>query len=111
MRELFANSLNLQAGQAVSGVARKTRSLRIASGRVWITVEGELSDYWLDAGATFCVPAGRLVVIEADKLDSRVDFLSRPSAAAGLAAQLGRLTQGLLAGKRHAANAAPCSSH
>lgn len=108
MRELFANSLNLQAGRAVSGVARKARKLRIASGRVWITVEGELNDYWLDAGATFCVPAGRLVVIEADKLDSRVDFLSRPSAAAGVGAQLGRMAQRLLAGKRRAA---PCASH
>ncbi|MDC8760240.1 DUF2917 domain-containing protein [Janthinobacterium fluminis] len=109
MRELFANSLNLEAGQVVSGVARQKRNLRIASGRVWITVEGELCDYWLGAGDTFTVPTGRLLVIEADHQASRVDFISsrKPSAAGGLLTQLSQLAQRLLASKP---GAAPCAS-
>ncbi|MFM9438160.1 hypothetical protein ACFDR9_005263 [Janthinobacterium sp. CG_23.3] len=113
MRELFANScFHIAAGQAVSGVAGQAQSLRIASGRVWLTVEGELGDYWLSAGDNFAVPAGRLVVIEADKVASRVDFSGarRPSIAAGLGAQLNRLAQRLSVSKTGAMGYAPCGS-
>jgi hypothetical protein len=113
MRELFANScFHIDAGQAVSGVAGEARKLRVASGRVWLTVEGEAGDYWLGAGDSFTVPAGRLVVIEADKAASRIDVggARRTSAAAGLAAQLGRLAQRLVAGKSNATGPVPCGS-
>ncbi|HCE09942.1 MAG TPA: hypothetical protein DIT28_10440 [Oxalobacteraceae bacterium] len=73
MRGLFTNgSLTIGAGQAVSGIARKPQMLRVVSGRVWLTLEGVPHDYWLDAGDTFEVMPGRLVVIEADTRDSRV---------------------------------------
>lgn len=114
MRALFANSsLRLEAGQAVSGVAGDAQSLRIASGRVWITVEGDVSDYWLVAGDSFAMPTGRLVVIEADKAASKLDFSSarRPSAAPALGAQLRQLVQRLLPVKTCASKHAPCASH
>lgn len=114
MRALFANSsLSLQAGQAVSGVASQAQCLRIASGRVWITVEGDLGDYWLSAGDSFALPAGRLIVIEADSVASKVDLSGtrRPSAAPALGAQLSQLVQRLLPAKTSAHPHAPCASH
>lgn len=74
MRSLFTNeSLFLAAGQAVSGVATRTLTLRVMRGRAWITVEGISHDYWLSAGDTFTVTPGRLTVVEADKNDTRID--------------------------------------
>lgn len=73
MRGLFTNgSLIIGAGQAVSGIARTPQTLRVVSGRVWLTLEGVPHDYWLHAGDTFEVAPGRLVVIEADTHDSRL---------------------------------------
>lgn len=114
MRTLFANSsLSLQAGQAVSGVASQSQCLRIASGRVWVTVEGDLGDYWLSAGDSFAMPAGRLIVIEADAVASKVDLSGarRPSTAPALGAQLSQLVQRLLPAKTRANPHAPCASH
>jgi hypothetical protein len=85
MRGLFTNSsLNIQAGQAVSGIAANPHTLRINSGRVWITVEGIRQDYWLRAGDTFTVVPGRLIVIEADKIASRVDITPNRQQASSL---------------------------
>lgn len=103
MRGLFTNnSLNIQAGQAVSGISADPQTLRIASGRVWITVEGVSADYWLNAGDTLAVMPGRLVVVEADKAASRIDFMPNrhQSSLAKLRAQLGSLAQRLALGKR-----------
>lgn len=120
MTKLFANGcFGIDAGQAVSGTAAQARSLRIASGRVWITIEGEQDDYWLGAGDSLTIPAKRLVVIEADKMASRIDFgaARQPAGAVGavgvvrLGAQLGRLAQRLMAGKSNPAKHAPCGSH
>lgn len=117
MRELFAKGcVSIDPGQAVSRIADQSRSLRIVSGRVWITIEGELDDYWLGAGDSLTIPAKRLVVIEADKMASRIDFaLPRHPAdaidAVGLGAQLGQLAQRLMAGNSNPAKHAPCGSH
>lgn len=73
MRGLFTNqTLVLQPGQAVSGIAAREQTLRIHSGRVWITVEGVNHDYFLHAGDTFTAIPGRLTVIEADQ-EAHVD--------------------------------------
>ena len=75
MRKLFAkSSLCIAAGATVSGISTEMETLQVTAGRVWITVEGELDDYWLDAGESISVAAGRLIVIEADKADSRVSL-------------------------------------
>lgn len=102
MRGLFTNgSLTIGAGQAVSGIARKPQMLRVVSGRVWLTLEGVPHDYWLDAGDTFEVTPGRLVVIEADSHDSRL-VIPTPTANSTLAS--------LLVGLRGARKLAPRSS-
>ncbi len=99
MRGLFTNnSLNLQAGQAVSGIAANPQTLRINSGRVWITVEGVRQDYWLRAGDTFTVVPGRLIVIEADKIASRLDLTPnrQQSSLHKFAAQVNGLLKSLI---------------
>lgn len=103
MRGLFTNkSVNIQAGQAVSGISNAPQTMRIMSGRVWITVEGVKLDYWLKAGDTFAVIPGRLVVVEADHTPSRVDLMPNrhQSSLAGIGTQVKNLTQRLLHGKR-----------
>jgi len=75
MRKLFTkSSLHIAAGATVSGMSTETETLQVSAGRVWITVEGDLDDYWLQAGESITVDAGRLIVIEADKVDSRVSL-------------------------------------
>ncbi|NEX61396.1 DUF2917 domain-containing protein [Noviherbaspirillum galbum] len=76
MRGLFANpSLTIPAGEAASGVAVRSETLRVRSGRVWITVEGQSHDYWLHAGDSFTAAPGRQIVVEADRDDSRLDLV------------------------------------
>ena len=73
MTNLFAKqSSKIDAGQVLSGVANRELTLRVAAGQVWITIEGSNRDYWLSAGASLQIAPGRLVVIEADRLDSRI---------------------------------------
>jgi hypothetical protein len=83
MRTLFTNqALTVQAGEAVSGMAKRAETLHIASGRVWITVEGIKHDYFLHAGDSFTAIPGRLIVLEADheaKIEQR-----RPAAWYGM---------------------------
>jgi hypothetical protein len=68
MAGLFAReALTVAAGQAVSGVTRRPRTVRVLAGRVWLTVEGAPDDHWLAAGDSIAVAAGRLVVLEADR--------------------------------------------
>ncbi|MET3133518.1 hypothetical protein AAKU55_003808 [Oxalobacteraceae bacterium GrIS 1.11] len=106
MRNLFANRcFNLDAGQAVSGIARESRTVRVVSGRVWLTVEGQQDDFWLSAGDSVAVAPGRLVVIEADRTASRIDLApARQGAGTGFGAQWQHLTQ------RWTSAAEPCSS-
>jgi hypothetical protein len=79
MRGLFtSNTLSIESGQAVSGVADRAQTLRILRGRVWITVEGIQHDYFLHAGDTFTAMPGRLTVVEADQ-EARID-VRRPAA-------------------------------
>lgn len=74
MRSLFTRkSLILQPGQVVSGIAGRSRALHVRQGRVWLTVEGVSHDYWLSAGDMFTALPGRLTVIEADGVESRIE--------------------------------------
>lgn len=66
-------SYTIPAGAAVSGKVSRPHAIHVASGRVWLTVEGWSADHWLKAGETFTLPADRLVVIEADKQASRIE--------------------------------------
>jgi hypothetical protein len=73
MTNLFTNlKVIIAAGQVLSGSAERCQTLRVVSGRVWITVEGLPMDYWLFAGDSLTIPARRLIVVEADKTASCV---------------------------------------
>jgi hypothetical protein len=84
MKTLFAGEmLTIPAGRAVSGMVECAGAIQVVAGCVWLTVEGEQDDYWLAAGESISVRAGRLVVLEADRVASRVVFpqlLERPQA-------------------------------
>ena len=78
MRKLFTNeTLDIPAGQAVSGIASRPQALRVLRGRVWLTVEGIDQDYFLRTGDTFTAIPGCLIVLEADH-DASVE-LPRPA--------------------------------
>lgn len=107
MRGLFTTrSFTLNTGHALSGVARRTETLHILSGRAWITVEGLPQDYWLSAGDTLTVPHGRLTVIEADMADSRVEMLPHGQSALQ---RLARRLAGMRGGNAQAPCMNPCS--
>lgn len=113
MRELFTNkSLTIAGGHAVSGIAKEAQTMRIVSGRVWITVEGISHDYWLFAGDTFALTPGVLTVMEADGAGSKVELAAAgvQSVLFGLRTQLRHLVH--LAQRfgrsRNAAATLPC---
>jgi hypothetical protein len=84
MKTLFAGEMmTIPAGRAVSGTVICAGEIAVVAGRVWLTVEGEQADYWLCAGESVAVDAGRLVVLEADRTVCRVVF---PAGAARRAA-------------------------
>jgi hypothetical protein len=75
MRKLFTkSSLCIGAGSTVSGISNNPETFYVTLGKVWVTVEGSPDDYWLQAGESITVEANRLVVIEADKLNSCVNL-------------------------------------
>lgn len=57
--------LHLGAGALASGRFERSRLLLVRRGYVWITQEGRAEDFWLHAGDTLLVQAGRMVVVEA----------------------------------------------
>ncbi len=113
MRGLFTrDTISIQPGQAVSGIASSTRTLRIARGRAWVTIEGVSHDYWLTGGDTITAIPGRLIVIEADTACDRVEatIARDPSTLSKLAAQLRALTPRFAARKPAEAGLQQCCS-
>lgn len=82
MSNIFANpSYTIAGGTAVSGTLEQPHAIQIACGRVWLTIEGDDCDYWLSAGESLNLPAGRLVVIEADRQASLIETVARATPA------------------------------
>lgn len=76
MKNIAANdSLVLLPGQLISVTSDSAQLMQIDCGRVWATIEGDPDDYWLFGGDSLLLAAARHVVIEADKMFSRIDFL------------------------------------
>ena len=75
-------SLSITPGKLVSLMLDQGRTIRIACGRVWVTIEGDVNDYWLCAGDTLALAAVRHIVIEADPAFSRIDWLPQCAAPA-----------------------------
>lgn len=112
MRGLFTKqSLALEAGQAVSGIAGHAQTLRVLRGRVWITVEGVSHDYWLSAGDSLAAIPGRLIVVEADRADSRLDIMTtrKPSMLMQLGKQARAFAQRVASGKNSQAGLQQCT--
>ena len=103
MSTLFIrNSHTITHGQVLSGIAMHAKTLHVASGLVWITIEGMADDYWLRGGDTLRTPPGRLIVVAAEKCTSQLDI--RPvSARQASADSLARI------GERSQCAPAPCS--
>jgi len=65
MQNIFTKrNIRLQAGDVMSLQVTRPVCLQVGSGRVWITVEGGRTDYWLAGGQSLDVPGQGLVVIE-----------------------------------------------
>jgi hypothetical protein len=76
MLEKFTKgSYTIGAGQALSGKISAPRTVRITGSRIWLTIEGQSHDYWLKPGESLTLPSNRLIVLEADQGDSRVEFM------------------------------------
>jgi hypothetical protein len=76
MQDISADeSLSVAPRQLVSLMLEQSQTIRIACGRVWLTIEADVNDYWLSAGDTLALAAGRHIVIEADKSFNRIDVL------------------------------------
>jgi hypothetical protein len=83
-------SLSLMPCQLVSIRLEESHAIRVMSGRVWITIETDVNDYWLCAGGTLALPRNRHIVIEADSEHSVIDFLPQwaiPAVLEGLASE------------------------
>ena len=76
-------SYTIAAGGAVSGKVSHPQMIQIAGGRVWLTVAGDSADHWLNAGEVFTLPAGRLIVIEADQETSEIQFKNNNASFSG----------------------------
>ena len=82
MSDLFVkNSHAMSHGQLFAGVARQAKTVRVASGLAWITIEGMPDDFWLQPGDCLSILPGKLVVIEAVKGASRIDIRSEHASA------------------------------
>jgi len=56
---------DLRAGQVWRGRAQGQACVRVLSGTLWITREGDAADYVLRAGETFRTDASGLIVVQA----------------------------------------------
>jgi len=66
-------SYTIAAGSTISGISPQAQKIKVANGRIWLTIAGVHEDFWLHAGESLTVPANRLIVIEADQQASRIE--------------------------------------
>ncbi|MEO6919379.1 MAG: DUF2917 domain-containing protein [Collimonas sp.] len=94
MQTLFKQqSHTLSGGKVLSGVTEQHLILKVVSGRVWVTFEGQPEDHWLHAGRSLTLLPGRMVVVEADPGHSRITLTgqSQRGATSLLRVMLARL--------------------
>jgi len=66
MQNIFINkTIALQSGQVATLHIDGPIHVQVASGRVWVTMEGCLDDYWLDAGQQADIAGYGMLVMEA----------------------------------------------
>lgn len=82
MTNNFANpSYTITAGKTLSGVSPVERQIKVVCGRVWLTIAGDDSDFWLTADESVVIPAHRMVVLEADQQASSIELKTVTSPA------------------------------
>jgi len=86
MQNIFTRrQIRLQAGDVTSLQVTRPICLQVGSGRVWITIEGGRTDYWLSGGQSLDIPGQGLVVIESVNTASKLHVgLCRRHWAVGL---------------------------
>ncbi len=72
------DTLSIAPYQLISVRLEQEQMIRVASGRVWITIESDANDYWLAAGQTMVLPRDRHIVIEAGAEHGCIDMLPQP---------------------------------
>ncbi|AMP14333.1 DUF2917 domain-containing protein [Collimonas pratensis] len=79
MQTLFEQqSHTLSGGSVLSGVTEQQLILKVVSGRIWVTFEGQPEDHWLHAGRALTLLPGRMVVVESDPGNSRISLSGLP---------------------------------
>lgn len=73
MQNIFTRrQVLMQAGEVTSLQVTRPICLQIASGWVWVTIEGGRTDYWLCGGQSLDIPGDGLVVIESVNTASKL---------------------------------------
>jgi len=73
MQNIFTRrQIRLQSGEVTSLQVTRPLCLQVGSGRVWVTVEGGRTDYWLSGGQSLDLPGQGLVVIESVNTASKL---------------------------------------
>lgn len=73
MQNIFTRrQIRLQAGDVTSLQVTRPVCLQVGSGRVWVTIEGGRTDYWLSGGQSLDIPGQGLVVIESVNTASKL---------------------------------------
>jgi len=75
MKKLFTKAAHtIAAGEVLAGIAHRPCTLRVLTGRAWITSEGEIDDHWLSAGQHLSLGPDQLIVVEADGAICQVEI-------------------------------------
>ena len=73
MQNIFTRrQIRLQSGDVTSLQVTRPVCLQVSSGRVWVTIEGGSTDYWLSGGQSLDLPGQGLVVIESVNIASKL---------------------------------------
>jgi len=107
MQNIFTKrTIRLQAGDVMSLQVTRPVCLQVGSGRVWVTIQGGRTDYWLGGGQSLDIPGQGLVVIESVNTASKLQVgLCRRHWLMRLAYGVGTLAR-RLRGRRAAPGAA-----
>ncbi|WP_455279121.1 DUF2917 domain-containing protein [Cupriavidus necator] len=78
MRELRTFELD-EPGQPVSWRAGYGQTVCAAAGKLWVTVEGDPNDIWLEPGAELALPEGYRVWLSGDGPGARFTLAQTPA--------------------------------
>ncbi|KAF1029546.1 MAG: hypothetical protein GAK40_00432 [Burkholderia plantarii] len=84
MREI--RTFELDPSDPTTGLAlARTHTLRVRRGQLWMTIEADAADLWLEAGASVTLPARTTIWVSAHAHGSRFDLVTQAPPPAWLA--------------------------